>query len=38
MERGRIIERGRHQQLLEMQGRYAQMWSLQQAGGDHADH
>ena len=34
MEGGRIIERGRHQHLLELGGRYAQMWKLQQAGGD----
>ena len=41
MEAGRIIERGRHAQLLEQGGRYAQMWSLQQSGegegGDDAD-
>ncbi len=30
MEAGRIIERGTHAQLLAMDGRYAQMWSLQQ--------
>jgi len=34
MEHGHIIERGKHQQLLEMGGRYAQMWKLQQAGSD----
>ena len=34
MEHGRIIERGKHPQLLDMGGRYAQMWKLQQAGGD----
>ncbi|MBT9456292.1 MAG: ABC transporter ATP-binding protein/permease [Burkholderiaceae bacterium] len=34
MERGHIIERGNHQRLMEMGGRYAQMWRLQQAGGD----
>jgi ATP-binding cassette, subfamily B, bacterial len=29
LEAGRIVERGRHAQLLERQGLYAQMWSLQ---------
>jgi len=32
MEQGRIIERGAHAQLLAADGRYAQMWRLQQAG------
>ncbi|HEX2013063.1 MAG TPA: ABC transporter ATP-binding protein/permease [Roseateles sp.] len=32
MEQGRIIERGRHEELLAGAGRYAQMWALQQAG------
>src|SRR5207248_1182859 len=27
---GRIVERGSHQQLLEVKGEYARMWSLQQ--------
>ncbi len=30
MEQGRIIERGTHRALLERQGAYARMWSLQQ--------
>jgi ATP-binding cassette subfamily B protein len=30
MEGGRIIERGRHRELLERNGAYAQMWALQQ--------
>jgi ATP-binding cassette subfamily B protein len=30
MEAGHIIERGHHAQLLELNGRYAQMWALQQ--------
>ncbi len=30
MERGRIVERGTHSQLLATQGAYAQMWELQQ--------
>ena len=31
MEAGRIIERGNHAQLLAANGRYAQMWALQQS-------
>ena len=31
MEAGRIIERGNHTQLLAANGRYAQMWALQQS-------
>ncbi len=37
MEAGHIIERGNHAQLLQLNGRYAQMWALQQnseAGAD----
>ena len=30
MDKGRIVERGSHRELLEKQGVYAQMWSLQQ--------
>jgi ATP-binding cassette subfamily B protein len=30
MDKGRIIERGTHRELLSQQGAYAQMWSLQQ--------
>ena len=30
MEHGRIVERGRHAELLERGGTYAQMWALQQ--------
>jgi ATP-binding cassette subfamily B protein len=30
MDGGRIVERGSHQELLEANGRYAQMWALQQ--------
>ncbi|MBI3382416.1 MAG: ABC transporter ATP-binding protein/permease [Aquabacterium sp.] len=36
MDHGRIIERGTHPQLLAANGRYAQMWRLQQAGGHEA--
>ncbi|WP_457667973.1 ABCB family ABC transporter ATP-binding protein/permease [Thiolapillus sp.] len=39
MDKGRICERGTHQQLLEREGMYAEMWDLQQkkrAEGDSA--
>lgn len=32
MDHGRIVERGTHPMLLAANGRYAQMWRLQQAG------
>ena len=32
MDAGRILERGTHAELLQAQGRYAQMWALQQSG------
>ncbi|PZP35790.1 MAG: metal ABC transporter permease [Roseateles depolymerans] len=32
LEQGRIIERGHHDDLLARNGRYAEMWRLQQAG------
>ncbi|MFM1907222.1 MAG: hypothetical protein RLZZ591_899 [Pseudomonadota bacterium] len=34
LDAGRIVERGKHAALLAAQGRYAQMWALQQQGGD----
>jgi ATP-binding cassette, subfamily B, heavy metal transporter len=34
MDAGRIIERGSHAQLLAMDGRYAQMWAMQQTARD----
>jgi ATP-binding cassette subfamily B protein len=34
MDAGRIAERGGHQELLAIGGRYAQMWQLQQEGRD----
>ena len=30
MERGRIVEAGSHEQLLQQQGLYAHLWSMQQ--------
>jgi ATP-binding cassette subfamily B protein len=33
MTNGRILERGTHAELLALEGRYAQMWALQQADG-----
>ncbi|AZN36267.1 ABCB family ABC transporter ATP-binding protein/permease [Iodobacter ciconiae] len=35
MEQGRIIERGRHRELLELGAHYAHMWQLQQGDEDH---
>ena len=32
MEQGRIVERGTHAELLALNGRFAEMWRLQQAG------
>jgi ATP-binding cassette subfamily B protein len=32
LEAGRVVERGPHAQLLAQDGRYAEMWRLQQAG------
>ncbi len=34
MDAGHIVERGNHAQLLAHNGVYAQMWALQQSGGD----
>jgi ABC-type transport system involved in Fe-S cluster assembly fused permease/ATPase subunit len=34
LDHGRVLERGSHRDLLLQGGRYAQMWMLQQAGGD----
>ena len=36
LDHGRVLERGSHAALLEQQGRYAQMWNLQQAGQEEA--
>jgi ATP-binding cassette subfamily B multidrug efflux pump len=40
MDDGRIIETGTHQELLERQGLYAQLWARQSRGfiGDRAPH
>ncbi|WP_428420510.1 ABCB family ABC transporter ATP-binding protein/permease [Methylibium sp.] len=37
MEAGRIVERGTHAELLAREGPYAQMWALQQSGGEGDD-
>ncbi len=34
LDAGRVVERGPHAQLLALDGRYAQMWRLQQSGQD----
>ena len=36
LEQGHIVERGAHAELLARNGRYAQMWALQQSGADAA--
>ncbi len=36
MEQGRIVERGTHGGLLALDGRYAEMWRLQQSGEEEA--
>ncbi len=35
MDKGRIVERGTHRELLAQQGVYAQMWALQQQEAQH---
>jgi len=37
MDKGRIIERGRHEALLGKNGAYAEMWTLQQAEDEQAE-
>ena len=34
LEAGRVVERGPHTELMAMEGRYAQMWRLQQSSQD----
>lgn len=37
LDQGNIIERGNHSELLALNGRYAQMWALQQEGESASD-
>jgi ABC-type multidrug transport system fused ATPase/permease subunit len=32
MENGKIIEQGKHKELLELNGRYASLWKIQSEG------
>jgi ATP-binding cassette subfamily B protein len=38
LERGRIVERGRHEVLLQQGGYYARLWQLQQRGDERGRH
>jgi ATP-binding cassette subfamily B protein len=37
LERGRIVERGTHAELLKLGGRYASLYELQSLGGEPAE-
>ena len=36
LENGRVIESGRHDELLQANGRYARLWQTQQVNAFHA--
>jgi ATP-binding cassette subfamily B protein len=37
LEQGRIVERGTHAELLQLGGRYANLYALQSLGGEPAE-
>ena len=37
LDGGRIAERGKHEELLEKNGIYARLWSVQTGNTDHRD-
>jgi len=37
LEAGRVVERGPHAELLARNGRYAEMWRLQQSGTEEGE-
>ena len=34
LDEGAVLERGTHDELLERKGLYAELWAMQQRGGD----
>ena len=37
MQDGRVVEQGAHQELLDLNGQYAQLYRVQQLGVDHKE-